>query len=83
MFKIIWADNAWKALKKLDRFVSKRIYNKVGKLKTDPHRYLKKLVGSPYFCLRVGDYRVIVEVRKDVLQILVLKVEHRKRIYKD
>ncbi len=44
-------------------------------------RQLRRLVGLPYFRLRVGDYRVIVEVKENDLFVLVLKVGHREFIY--
>ncbi len=42
---------------------------------------LQKLVNSPYFRLRVGDYRLILDTQEDVLRILVLNVEHRESTY--
>jgi len=81
-FEIIWSEAAVKELKRLDRVVAKKIFGKVGELSEDPYRNVKKLVGLPYFRLRVGDYRAILEIQKDVLRVLVLKVGHRKKIYK-
>ena len=31
---------------------------------------------------RIGDYRIIVDIRDDVLLILVVRVGHRREIYK-
>ncbi|HYM40508.1 MAG TPA: type II toxin-antitoxin system RelE/ParE family toxin, partial [Thermoplasmata archaeon] len=42
---------------------------------------VQKLVNSPYYRLRIGDYRVILDVQGEVLRILVLKVGHRESIY--
>jgi mRNA interferase RelE/StbE len=80
-FEIIWSDSAASQLKKLDRTVARRIFDKVGELREKPQRFLRKLVNSPYYRLRVGDYRVILDVQENVLRILVLKVGHRKSIY--
>jgi len=68
-------------LKKLDRTVARRIFDKVGELRETPHRFVRKLANSPYYRLRVGDYRVILDIQETVLRILVLKVGHRKSIY--
>jgi len=38
-------------------------------------------VNSPYYRLRVGDYRVILDIQEAILRILVLKVGHRESIY--
>ncbi len=80
-FEIIWSDLAIRQLKKLDRSVARRIFGKVGELAESPHRFVQKLVNSPYYRLRVGDYRVILDIQSDALRILVLKVGHRESIY--
>ena len=80
-FEIIWSDSAAGQLKNLDRTVARRIFNKVGELHDTPHRFVRKLANSPYYRLRVGDYRVILDIQETVLRILVLKVGHRKSIY--
>ena len=80
-FQIIWSESAARQLAKLDRAVSKRILSRVQGLETNPLRSLRKLVGVPYYRLRVGDYRVIVEVTQGKLLVLVLKVGHRSQIY--
>jgi Cytotoxic translational repressor of toxin-antitoxin stability system len=79
-YEIIWAAKAAKQLARLDRPVAKRIYEKVGQLRTNPERYDEKLVGYPYYRLRVGDYRVILDIKRESLRILVLMVGHRSRI---
>ena len=80
-FEIIWSDSAAGQLKKLDRTIARRVFDKVGELRENPHRLVRKLVNSPYYRLRVGDYRVILDIQENVLRILVLKVGHRKSIY--
>ena len=82
-FQIIWSDFAANELKKLDRSVSKRIFNKVSELCEDPYNLdVIKIVGDPYFRLRVGHYRVIFDIQNDLLRILIIKVGHRKNIYR-
>ena len=82
-FQIIWSESASNELKKLDRTVAKRIFKKVSQLCENPYRFdVIKMEGDPYFRLRVGDYRVIFDIQNDILRILVLKVGHRKKIYK-
>lgn len=80
-FDILWSDSAIRQLKKLDRIVSRRIYEKVSELRENPHRYVQKLINSPYYRLRIGDYRVILDIRDNILRILVLKVGNRGSIY--
>ncbi len=81
VFEIIWSDSAVRQLKNLDRTVARRIFDKVGQLAENPHRFVKKLVNSPYYRLRVGDYRIILDIQENLLRILVLKVGPRDSVY--
>jgi len=81
MFKIEWKEKAIQDLERLEKVVSSRIYKKVGELKENFNSQdVKRLKNSDLFRLRVGDYRVLFEIEKEA--ILVLKVGHRKNIYK-
>ena len=80
-FDILWSDSAARQLRKLDRTVARRVFERVGGLRDDPIRPVRKLVNSPYYRLRVGDYRVILDIQRNVLRILVLKVGRRDAIY--
>jgi mRNA interferase RelE/StbE len=81
IYRIIWSESAARQLGKLDRSVAKRILERVQDLESNPYRLLRRLVGVPYYRLRVGDFQVIVEVAQDRLLILVLKVGHRRSVY--
>ncbi|MCL6014741.1 MAG: type II toxin-antitoxin system RelE/ParE family toxin [Candidatus Thermoplasmatota archaeon] len=78
---IIWSVQASKQLKSLDRSIAKRIYEKVGQLRQNPERYVEKLFRYPYYRLRIGDYRVILDIQKEMVRIMILKVGHRSSIY--
>lgn len=81
-FKIIWDEKAWDSLNKLEPSISRRILRKVDELSENPFsKDIKRLKGSDDFRLRVGDYRVIFVIEKDIIQIL--KVGHRKNIYEN
>lgn len=44
---------------------------------------VKKLKGAAsLYRIRVGDYRVVYEIRGDRLTIIVIKIGHRKEIYR-
>ena len=48
-----------------------------------PDRAKTKMKGNNNFHkTRVGDYRIIYEIHNDTLMILVIKIGHRKDIYK-
>ena len=76
-------DKIIKDLKKIDKTWQKRILTKIKTvLINDPHSG-KKLIGnlSPFYRLRVGDYRIIYTVLEDIVTIELIKIKHRKDIY--
>ena len=80
-YTIIFSDKAYKQLRKLDRPIQRRIISALERIRIRPESYVTKLVGDPGFRLRVGDYRVIMDIVRNELRILVLKVGHRRDIY--
>ena len=82
-FEIVWPDYVLEQMAKLDRSIAKRIFKAVDRLENDPSRGVSRIVNSPYDKLRVGDYRVILDIQGRQLRILVVKVGHRKNVYKD
>jgi len=82
MFKAEWTEKALDELNKLEPTISSRIIKKIDELLSDPYSLnIKRLKGIEAFRLRVGDYRVIFEVSGN--NILILKVGHRRNIYKN
>jgi len=82
MYEIIFSDKACRQLKKLERPVQERIVAVLERARIRPEDYFQKLVGETAFKLRAGDYRVIADVDGSRLLILVIKVGHRRNIYK-
>ena len=82
MYQIIIEKPAEKFLKKLDKSVQKRIIGRIKELQLNPRTGLP-LIGnlSGLWKLRIGDYRVIYQIKNEELVILVLKIGHRKNIY--
>ena len=83
MYTIIISDRALKQLGKLEKSIQDRILNALERIKIRPESFVTKLVGEQGYKFRVGDYRVIMDIEKNRLNILILKVGHRKGIYKD
>ena len=80
-YEIIFSDKALKQLKKLEKIVQERIIAVLERIRVRPETYVTKLVGDPGYKLRVGDYRIIMDIDNKILRILILKVGHRKNIY--
>jgi mRNA interferase RelE/StbE len=72
-------------MRKLDRPIAARIIGALERLATmsDPAAHCKALAGplAGYWRLRVGDYRIILDIRAERLVILALDVGHRSTIY--
>ena len=80
-YEILFSDKALKQLKNMERDVQERIIAAMERVRIKPEKYVTKLVGDPGYKLRVGDYRVIMDIDSKKLQVLVLKIGHRKNIY--
>jgi mRNA interferase RelE/StbE len=54
-------------------------------LKEDPRpNGVKKLRGTQAtWRLRVGDYRIIYEIEDDLLRVLVVRIAHRRDVYRE
>jgi len=77
--------SAAKALKKIPKPDINRISEKIDSLAEElPNLEITKLKGdNPFHRIRVGDYRIIYEIQDAVLVILIVKVGHRKDIYRN
>ena len=69
-------------LKKLDKSVRDRILKKVFQLEKYPELG-KHLIAIDLWSLRIGKYRVLYTIKKNELQVLVLTVDHRSKVYDD
>ena len=84
MFEVQFKKSVAKDLKALPKADQKRVVEQIEKvLAKDP--YLGKALSGEFKGLyrwRTGRFRVIYEIHKDVLIILVLKIGHRKDVYR-
>ena len=82
-YDILFTDTSLKQFKKLEKKIQERIVKALERIRIRPEAHVKKLVGDPGYRLRVGEYRVILDIHKDELIVLVIKIGHRKNIYKN
>ena len=82
MYEIIFSQIALKCLNKLPFSIQKRIVGSLERARIRPHTYFIRLVGIEGYKMRVGDYRIIADINHGRLEILIIKVGHRKDIYK-
>lgn len=80
-YEIIFSDRALKQLKKMEKNYQERIITTLERIRIRPATYITKLVGDPGYKLRVGDYRIIMDIDNKELRIMVLKIGNRNNIY--
>jgi len=83
-YKVEFRPAALKSLKQLPKRELIRIKNKVTDLgQNPPDPITTKLKGNNSFHkIRIGDYRIIYEIHNEKLIILIVKIGHRKDVYK-
>ena len=81
MYKLIFEKRALQNLNKLDEQIKKGVWNKLQQCKENPTRFLKPLVQVKGFKLRVGNHRIIIDIKEEIKVLHILKVGHRKNIY--
>ena len=83
-YRIEFKKSAAKALKKIPKSDQKRIADKIDSLSEKlPDPATTKMKGdNPFHRIRVGDHRIIYEIQGDILLIVILKIGHRKEVYR-
>lgn len=82
-YEVRFVRSAQKELKKLDNKEQVRLLKAIQKLSLHPKKGdVRPMVGSTAWRLRVGNYRVIYDINDKVVLVLILKVGHRKDVYR-
>jgi mRNA interferase RelE/StbE len=80
--RLLYLPGAAKDIRALPGAVAARVRKAVERLGEDP-RLGKRLAGElvPFRSYRVGDYRIVYEIRDEELIVLVVMLGHRRAIY--
>lgn len=84
MYTIELAPKAERALKKIAKDLQRRIIRALLSLEKEPRpKGVKKLSGElDLWRIRVGDHRMVYQIQDEVLTVLVVKIGHRRDIYR-
>jgi mRNA interferase RelE/StbE len=84
-YSVFLAPAAERQLKKLPPQIKTQIILVLKALATDPRPSgAKKLKGSEdVWRVRKGSYRILYEINDRKLTVLVLRIDHRKQVYRD
>ena len=85
-FKLITTKDFDSQFKNLDKSVQKIVFKYINNRLIDtenPRAYGKPLKANlkGYWRYRIGNYRMITEIRDEELVIVAISIDHRKKIY--
>lgn len=82
-YTVVWTRKAARMLERLPRETQSRIIDQVESIAGEPFAHIRKVEGSPYHCLRVGQYRVVLQITASHLTIYVVGVVPRETAYQN
>ena len=83
-WRIAFRPGARTELLRLDPPVRERILRALDRLALDPRTApnVAALKSADQYRLRVGDWRVVYSLHDDVLMVLVIRIGHRREVYR-
>ncbi len=83
-YSVIFKPSAAREFARLPSVIRARIAKKISALATEPIPHgAVKLVGQDCaYRIRIGDYRVVYDVLHDQVVVLMLRVAHRREVYR-
>ena len=82
-YEISVKKSAVKELEDIPKKELQKILKKIKTLSSDPRpQHSQKLSQREQYRIRQGDYRIIYSVQDDELTVYIIKVGHRKEIYR-
>ena len=84
-FRIEFTSRAAKELSALTKGMQRQIARRIDSLAENPTPEGARLIDPKRkrYRIRSGDYRVLYEVRRTVLHVLIVRVGHRRDVYRD
>jgi len=82
-YKLFFKKSVQKDFDSIPKKDLKRILSRIESLSEDPRpKNCEKLTGQERYRLRQGRYRIVYSIQDDELTVWVVKVGHRKDIYR-
>lgn len=82
-YKVEIKRSAVKEIESLHRKDLRAVLDKIAFLSENPRPHdCKKLSGQEKYRIRCGDYRILYSIEDDILVVYVVKVGHRKDVYR-
>ena len=82
-YKIFFKESVWKDLRNLPRGDIKKIMGRIEKLADEPRPMgCEKITAQQLYRIRQGSYRIVYSIQDDILTVWIVKVGHRKDVYR-
>ena len=82
-FELVFKESVSKDLKDIQKQDVQRIIERINLLRDDPYPTGSvKISGKEYCRIRQGNYRIIYEVQDTQLVVIVIKIGHRREVYR-
>ena len=82
-FDLVFKKSVSKDLKDIPKQDVQRILERIDALRDDPRSFGSvELSGKEYYRVRQGNYRIIYEIQDTQLVVIVIKVGHRRDVYR-
>ncbi len=84
-YEILWKKSAVKEINTIPKDTAIKILELIDKLADEPRpSNCIKLTGlSNYYRIRIGNHRIIYSIQDSILIIEIIKIGHRKDVYRD
>jgi mRNA interferase RelE/StbE len=82
-YSVLFRKSVWKDFQPIPKKDLKRILARIAALAVEPRpQGCEKLSGEEHYRIRHGRYRIIYSIQDDELTVWVVKVGHRKDVYR-
>ena len=84
-YSLEFSARAYRQFAKLERSAQQRLAPAIDTLADDPHpaSSVKLVGGDDLYRIRVGAYRIVYAIEDDRLVVLVVKLGHRRDVYRE
>jgi len=82
-YRVLLHPKAAEYLERADTSLKRRIRASLKELEGAPEEKGQRLKHTPFWRLRIGDYRAIYMIEKEEKRVIVLFIGHRREVYDD
>jgi mRNA interferase RelE/StbE len=82
-YELVFKKSVARDLRELPKKDLQRVLARIRELSANPRpQACEKLSGLPRYRIRQGNYRIVYEIQDQRLVVLIVKVAHRKSVYR-